>query len=104
MSRVARFLAALLIPLSLLTVPPSPARATAGLTATFTSTDNGSWWQGKYVISNANATPHTGWTLEFDLPPGVHGPCPRYDRAVQLLLRRHGQRRSDELPAQRRQV
>ena len=49
----------------------SPALAAAGLTATFASADNGSWFLDKYVVANPTTATITGWTLEFDLPPGV---------------------------------
>ncbi|RZU48669.1 chitinase (glycosyl hydrolase family 18) [Krasilnikovia cinnamomea] len=49
----------------------APAHAAAGLTATFSSADNGSWYLDKYVIANPTSASITGWTLEFDLPPGV---------------------------------
>ncbi|HEU4424323.1 MAG TPA: glycosyl hydrolase family 18 protein [Pilimelia sp.] len=47
-----------------------PASAAPGLTATFSSTNNGSWFMDKYVIANPTTASITGWTLEFDLPPG----------------------------------
>ncbi|MEV4560296.1 glycosyl hydrolase family 18 protein [Kitasatospora sp. NPDC049285] len=62
-------LATLALPLALLTA--TPAHAADKLTASFTSADNGSWWKGTYIVKNAGATAVTGWTLEFDLPPGV---------------------------------
>ena len=52
--------------------PPSPATAApAGLTASFSSADNGSWWLAKFVVTNQTGAPITGWTLEFDLPAGM---------------------------------
>ncbi|GAB3151433.1 glycosyl hydrolase family 18 protein [Micromonospora sonneratiae] len=64
--------AALLLLASLfVTLPANPARAAAGLTATFSTTDNGSWHLDKYIIRNGTANAVNGWTLEFDLPPGV---------------------------------
>ena len=63
--------AVLLAPLSALTALAQPAQAAPVLTASFSSTDNGSWWQGKYVVTNTGDTAATGWTLEFDLPAGV---------------------------------
>src|SRR4051794_24363574 len=49
----------------------SPAQAATGLTATFSSADNGSWFLDKYVVANPTSTSITGWTIEFALPPGV---------------------------------
>src|SRR5689334_24010420 len=49
----------------------TPAHAAAGLTAAFSAADNGSWWLDKYVVSNPTTASITGWTIEFDLPPGV---------------------------------
>ncbi|WP_307803828.1 glycosyl hydrolase family 18 protein [Micromonospora echinofusca] len=64
--------AALLLLASLLVVAGSPpAQAAAGLRATFSTADNGSWHLDKYVITNGTANAVNGWTLEFDLPPGV---------------------------------
>ncbi|MFJ6213301.1 glycosyl hydrolase family 18 protein [Streptomyces sp. NPDC092296] len=67
------FLAALSLLLALLTVLAAPAAhaATGKLTATFTTADNGSWWQGTYVVHNDGDAAVTGWTLDFDLPAGV---------------------------------
>ncbi|NJP31861.1 glycosyl hydrolase family 18 protein [Micromonospora thermarum] len=62
-------LALLLPPTAVVTA--TPTAAAAGLTATFSSADHGSWWQSKYVIANPTSAAITGWTLEFDLPSGV---------------------------------
>ncbi|NJC74336.1 hypothetical protein HC031_32180 [Planosporangium thailandense] len=63
------------IAVALLTVAtvavPTPARAATRLTATLSTTDNGSRWLDKYVVTNPTGTPITGWTLEFDLPTGA---------------------------------
>ncbi|MFJ9447490.1 glycosyl hydrolase family 18 protein [Kitasatospora sp. NPDC101235] len=70
-SRLLALLSVLLLPLAALTALAAPANAAGRLTATFTTADNGSWWQGTYVVHNDNATAVSGWTLEFDLPAGV---------------------------------
>ncbi|MFJ3219789.1 glycosyl hydrolase family 18 protein [Kitasatospora sp. NPDC086801] len=70
-SRLLALLSALLLPLAALTALAAPANAAGKLTAAFTTADNGSWWQGTYIVHNDNATAVTGWTLEFDLPAGV---------------------------------
>ncbi|MFD9563323.1 glycosyl hydrolase family 18 protein [Streptomyces sp. NPDC059994] len=70
--RLLALLGALLLPVALLTgLAATPAHAASGLTASFSSQDNGSWWKGTYVIRNTTSSPVTGWTLEFDLPAGV---------------------------------
>ncbi|MER7673313.1 glycosyl hydrolase family 18 protein [Kitasatospora sp. NPDC096128] len=69
--RLLALLSVLLLPLAALTALAAPASAAGRLTATFTTADNGSWWQGTYIVHNDNATAVTGWTLDFDLPPGV---------------------------------
>ncbi|WP_369381555.1 glycosyl hydrolase family 18 protein [Streptomyces sp. cg36] len=70
--RLLALLGALLLPAAVLTgLAAAPAHAAGGLTASFSSQDNGSWWKGTYVIRNTTATAVTGWTLEFDLPAGV---------------------------------
>jgi chitinase len=70
--RLLAVLTALVLALAGLTgLAATPAQAAGPLTASFTSADNGSWWKGTYVIKNSTGTPVTGWTLEFDLPPGV---------------------------------
>ena len=50
---------------------PTAAAAAPGLTATFSSTNNGSWFMDKFVVANPTGAAITGWTLEFDLPAGV---------------------------------
>ncbi|WP_229399261.1 glycosyl hydrolase family 18 protein [Micromonospora okii] len=50
---------------------PGTAQAATGLTATFSSANNGSWFLDKYVIRNAGSTSVSSWKLEFDLPAGV---------------------------------
>ncbi len=62
---------ALLVAALLVVMVPVPAHAAPGLIATFSAINNGSWWQDKLVISNPTGAPITGWTLEFDLAPGV---------------------------------
>ncbi|MDI1461561.1 glycosyl hydrolase family 18 protein [Catellatospora sp. KI3] len=52
-------------------LPGAAAAAPNGLTATFTSTNNGSWFMDKFVVANPTLASITGWTLEFDLPAGV---------------------------------
>ncbi|WAZ19113.1 glycosyl hydrolase family 18 protein [Streptomyces cinnabarinus] len=69
--RVLALLTALLLPLGVLVGLAPQAQAAAGVTATFTSQDNGSWWKGTFVIRNGSTTALDGWTLEFDLPAGV---------------------------------
>src|SRR5438067_389332 len=63
--------AAALLALGVLVATPVPAHAAAGLTATFSAADNGSWWLDKYVVANPTSTSVTAWTIEFDLPAGV---------------------------------
>ncbi|MEV7941468.1 glycosyl hydrolase family 18 protein [Kitasatospora sp. NPDC088264] len=70
-SRLLALLSVLVLPLAALTALAAPANAAGKLTASFTTADNGSWWQGTYIVHNDNATAVTGWTLEFDLPAGV---------------------------------
>ncbi|MCG5219400.1 glycosyl hydrolase family 18 protein [Streptosporangium soli] len=62
-----RRLAALLLALAVAIGLATPAVAAARLTAAFTLTGN----QGKFVVSNPNSTPVTGWSIQFDLPAGV---------------------------------
>ncbi|MGW4032615.1 glycosyl hydrolase family 18 protein [Streptomyces sp. NPDC004838] len=69
--RITALLAVLLLPLATLTGLASPAQAAGSLTATFSTQNHGSWWRGVFVIRNSAATPVTGWTLAFDLPPGT---------------------------------
>jgi chitinase len=57
--------------LALVVLPALPAQAAPGLTATFTSINNGSWFQDKFVVANPTSASISGWTLEFDLPTGV---------------------------------
>ncbi|MYS71555.1 chitinase, partial [Streptomyces sp. SID5926] len=70
-ARIAALVTALLLPLAALTALAAPAQAAGTLTATFTSQSNGSGWTGKYVVHNNGTAASDGWTLEFDLPPGV---------------------------------
>ncbi|BCJ46011.1 chitinase [Actinoplanes ianthinogenes] len=63
--------AAALALLAAIVAAPSPAVAASGLTASFSSADNGSWYQDKYIISNPTTSAITGWTIDFDLPAGV---------------------------------
>jgi chitinase len=70
--RLLAVLTAPVLALAGLTGPAAtPAQAAGPLTASFTGADNGSWWKGTYIVKNSAGTPVTGWTLEFDLPPGV---------------------------------
>ncbi|MEU6393936.1 glycosyl hydrolase family 18 protein [Streptomyces sp. NPDC046939] len=69
--RIVALGAVLLLPLGALTALAAPAQAAGGLTATFTTQDNGSWWKGTYVVRNSGTAAVNGWTLEFDLPAGV---------------------------------
>ncbi|MQY10445.1 hypothetical protein SRB5_05530 [Streptomyces sp. RB5] len=70
-TRLLSLLAALLLPLGLLTALAPQAQAAPGVTATFSTQDNGSWWKGTFVINNGGTTAINGWTLEFDLPAGI---------------------------------
>ena len=74
-SRAARLgvlLAALLLPLATISgLSATPAQAASGLTATFSAQDNGSWWKGTFVGRNGGTAAVNGWSLAFDLPPGV---------------------------------
>ncbi|ADD43811.1 glycosyl hydrolase family 18 protein [Stackebrandtia nassauensis] len=67
----AVLIALVLLPMAVLVPASSASAAPAGLTAAFQATGSGSTWDGKYVISNNTGADITGWTLEFDLPPGV---------------------------------
>jgi chitinase len=49
----------------------APAQAAAGLTATFSSVDNGSWRMDKYIVSNPATSAITNWKIEFDVPAGI---------------------------------
>src|SRR3954454_21230238 len=50
----------------------APAHAAAaGLTATYTSVDNGSWRMAKFIVSNPTTAAITGWKIDFDVPPGL---------------------------------
>ncbi|GIG00599.1 glycosyl hydrolase family 18 protein [Catellatospora citrea] len=70
--RKIRSLAAILaIAVTALALPGVAAAAPAGLTATFSSANNGSWFMDKFVVANPTSAAITGWTLEFDLPAGV---------------------------------
>ncbi|MYW03622.1 glycosyl hydrolase family 18 protein [Streptomyces sp. SID3343] len=64
-------LAALLLPLAVVTGLAGPAQAAGTLTATFSIQDYGSWWKGSYVVHNNGASAVNGWQLEFDLPAGT---------------------------------
>lgn len=66
-----RALSAVLLVVVAIVVPALPAQAAPGLTATFSATNYGSWWLDKFVIANPTSASISGWTLEFDLPPGV---------------------------------
>ena len=73
MPTLRRVLAVLLLAAASAAVVATSASAAApGLTATYSSTDNGSWLLDKYVVANPTTAAVTGWTLEFDLPPGRH--------------------------------
>src|SRR5437763_14238881 len=63
--------AAVLLSIGTVVITALPAQAATGLTATFSAADNGSWWLDKYVVANPTTASITGWTIEFDLPPGV---------------------------------
>jgi chitinase len=56
---------------ALVLLPAVPAQAAPGLTAAFTSINNGSWFQDKFVVINPTSASISGWTLDFDLPAGV---------------------------------
>lgn len=50
----------------------APAAQAANPTAVFTKTsDWGTGWEGRYVITNGSTTTINGWRVEFDLPSGV---------------------------------
>jgi chitinase len=83
MSRLARSLAAFLLLVGLIAVPTAPAQAVPGFTAAFSAADHGSWWQAKFVLSNRSGAAVTGWTLEFDLAPGVTMGGTYYGKATQ---------------------
>ncbi|NUT23366.1 MAG: chitinase [Hamadaea sp.] len=72
--RTRRLMGALLtagiVATTLLAAAPA-AYAAAGLTATFSAANNGSWYLDKYVVANPTAAAITGWSLEFDLPSGA---------------------------------
>jgi chitinase len=70
-SRLMTATAALLLIGGTAVAVATPAQAATGLTAAFSAADNGSWWLDKYVVSNPTTASITGWTIEFDLPPGV---------------------------------
>jgi chitinase len=63
--------AALLLALGGITVIALPASAATGLTASFSAENRGSYYWDKYIVTNPTAASVTGWTIEFDLPPGV---------------------------------
>src|SRR5687767_3370855 len=66
-----RVLLTTLLVVTALIVPAAPAQAAPGLTATFSAANNGSWFLDKFVVANPTTASIIGWTLEFDLPPGV---------------------------------
>ncbi|GGS94191.1 chitinase [Planobispora rosea] len=61
------------------TLTATPAAAAARLTAAFTLTGS----QGKFVVSNPGSTPVTGWSITFDLPPGVTVGNPQHATTTQ---------------------
>ncbi|GGM88479.1 glycosyl hydrolase family 18 protein [Dactylosporangium sucinum] len=61
----------LLVTAALVAVPASAHAAPAGLTASFSAANYGSYWVDKYVVSNPTSAAVTGWTLEFDVPAGL---------------------------------
>ncbi|MEU6861534.1 glycosyl hydrolase family 18 protein [Glycomyces sp. NPDC046736] len=75
-------LASLMLLSGMFNAGAASAQAT-GLTATFTATDFGSYWQAKYVIANPTSAAITGWTLEFDLPEGAQLGQVFYGKATQ---------------------
>nr|BFE85899.1 hypothetical protein GCM10020093_085000 [Planobispora longispora] len=60
-----------------------PAEAAARLTAAFTLTGS----QGKFVVSNPGSTAVTGWSITFDLPPGVTVGNPQHATTTQTGTR-----------------
>src|SRR4051812_49273131 len=66
-----RLVLAVLLGMAAAAVAASPAQAAAGLTATYSSVDNGSWRMAKFVVANPTAAAITGWTLDFDVPAGL---------------------------------
>ncbi|MET7424846.1 glycosyl hydrolase family 18 protein [Dactylosporangium sp. NPDC005555] len=65
------FAAVLLTVAAAIAVPGTARAAPAGLTASFSAADYGTYWVDKYVVRNPTAASITGWTLEFDVPAGL---------------------------------
>lgn len=69
--RLLALLGALLLPVALLTgLAATPAHAASGLTASFSSQDNGSWWKGTYVIRNTTSSPSPAGPWSSTSRPG----------------------------------
>lgn len=73
---------AMMLVLAALVALTVPAQAASGLTAAFSAEDRGSWWLGKYIVTNGTDAAIDGWTLEFDLPPGVSMSNPSHGTAT----------------------
>src|SRR6266516_1696883 len=69
--RLLVVLAALLLAIGGAAVLALSARDATGLTTTFVAENRGSYYWDKYVVANPTGASVTGWTIEFDLPPGV---------------------------------
>jgi chitinase len=72
--RVLRILLTLTLCVTATTTVASatPAQAAGpGLTAAYSSVDNGSWRQAKFIVSNPTGAAITGWTIEFDVQAGL---------------------------------
>ncbi|GAA0428407.1 hypothetical protein Acor_71410 [Acrocarpospora corrugata] len=68
--RVPSAILAIVVAFAAVLVAASPAQA-APNTAVFTKTsDWGSGWEGKFVITNGGATAINGWSVAFNLPAG----------------------------------
>ncbi|QFZ23678.1 glycosyl hydrolase family 18 protein [Saccharothrix syringae] len=78
-----RRLATTLVVALALAVPAAPATAAGGLTAVFTRTGT----TGGFVVTNPTAAAVSGWSIKFDLPPGVTASDPRHATLTQTGTR-----------------
>jgi hypothetical protein len=105
--RILRLLVAVLLTTAFVTTVLSGPAMAAGLTATFTKTqDWGTGFEGKYTITNGTTSTINGWSIQADLPAGfsVTGTHPGRRRLHQLRFQRQPrqlQRRAVELHDQR---
>jgi len=60
---------AVLVPLATVAIA-TPAAAATGLTASFTSANNGSWFQDKYIVANDTSAAITGYANLVASVPG----------------------------------